>query len=102
MHKKLFLLYIIRFCIKKKEKKNGDCKTLINCYEKWITLTKGSTIVHGSKVFGSYNSPIKFHKLIMLKLDLTNFFLQRNGKGFKLANFMHSFYWIDLQFNKFK
>lgn len=48
------------FALEKRRKK-GDCKTLINCYEKSITLTKGLTIVHGSKVFGSYNPLIKFH-----------------------------------------
>ncbi len=59
MHKQVFLLYTIRFRTRKIKIKEGDCKNLINCYEKSITLTLA--IVHGSKVFGSYNSPIKFH-----------------------------------------
>lgn len=61
MYKQLFLLYTIRFRTKKLKIKEGDYKTLINCYEKSITLTKGLAIVHGSKVSGSYNSAIKFH-----------------------------------------
>jgi len=43
-----------------------------------------------------------FIKLIMLKLNLTKYFLQRNGKVFKPNNLMCGFYWINLQFNKFK